>query len=183
MGHFVIPNQVEDELSGEKITINLDKTDHFFFVREDFSGNFSVISLSQLLNHHSDQMNSLEESKSDSKESNTGDIRHEKQENLSQQTLLSTPSIDGQKQNDQLMVEKEKDIMDESKSERSEKNKFPKVPTSITLKDGTLHPQSISQKTSLPKTVDSQKTMTFLGIAMLFGGILQVLWSYFKKRD
>lgn len=183
MGHFVIPNQVEDELSGEKITINLDKTDHFFFVREDFSGNFSVISLSQLLNNHSDQMNSLQESKSDSKESNTGDIRHEKQENLSQQTLLSTPSIDGQKQNDQLMVEKEKDIMDESKSERSEKNKFPKVPASITLKDGTLHPQSISQKTSLPKTVDSQKTMTFLGIAMLFGGILQVLWSYFKKRD
>ncbi|MGT2746806.1 Fn3-like domain-containing protein [Streptococcus penaeicida] len=183
-GDYVLPEEIEDELSGEMIPIILENGDNFYFIREDWAGNFSVIKLSQLLKQKPEKNNELivkpdKEDQSILEEKSQG----ENQPKQAQLPLIN-PSFEDKKSpkdsNKEILPRIEVEV---SKDNLIEKEKIQELnPAKAKISED--YPSLIEIKEDyLPETAESQNPLTLVGMAMLIGGLLQAVWTLIKKKN
>lgn len=183
-GFYILPEEVEDELSGEMIPINLENEDHFYFVREDWAGNFSVITLSQLLKQKPEENNEL--SVKPDKENQS--ILEEKTQSESQQKQAQMPQINSSFEdkispkdaNKEALPKQEVKVRKDKLIEKEKRQELNPAKPIISEENSSL---TEMKKDYLPITAERQNPLTIVGIAMFVGGLFQAIWSLIKKNN
>ncbi|EFR44649.1 S8 family serine peptidase [Streptococcus pseudoporcinus] len=164
-GQFIIPTEIEDELSGEMITIDISKMDRLYYVLEDRAGNYSAITLEELLkNKGNDKVDEILLGEQ-------APVLPDKENQLNKEKIVVKPLIHGDE--------------DEQKNQDA---------TELVTKKATTTKQDLNFKAakvvkgqekekSLPITNDSQKTHKLLGALSLISALVLSLIPFFKRKS
>ncbi|MGX9845257.1 hypothetical protein ACR3IL_08215 [Streptococcus iniae] len=154
-GQFKLPEEIEDELSGEMISIDITKLDQFFYVLEDRAGNYNVLSLEALL-----KMNQMSDG-----------ILEDHQEQ-------ALPESDNP-----LELDKKTPLLSAVSQEVAKEAKVAIKTLQAARPSATLTKASQEKDSNLPVTNDSQKSHKLLGSVFLISALVLGLVSYFKRKS
>ncbi|MGT2686298.1 S8 family serine peptidase [Streptococcus porcinus] len=162
-GQFILPTEVEDELSGEMITIDISKMDRLYYVLEDRAGNYSAITLEELLK------NKENEKSNEILVGQQTPVLPKRENQLNKQKPLVKPHVpvneEKESQNNAILLINELHITKERADSKV-----------VNFVEGQ------EKVNSLPMTNDSQKTHKLLGSLSLISALILASISFFKRK-